>query len=244
MKADMKRTDGPNVLLLFCDQLRRDALGCYGNEHVHTPNLDRLAAEGRTYERAYTPVPVCIPARHCLLTGHRPKVHGYWENWQRPMDAGIPTLPRILRDGNYVTEAIGKMHFQPPRSHHGFERMQIMEETPDTREEDDYLLYLKSVGLGNVQHQHGVRHLLYMQPQRALIPEEHTGNHWVRPVDRISEGQRRTQLLSLVELDCTAPALQHGRQVGRFLRYRQNADAALTSRRDGLGTCPAHARAQ
>ena len=179
MKADMKRTDGPNVLLLFCDQLRRDALGCYGNEHVHTPNLDRLAAEGRTYERAYTPVPVCIPARHCLLTGHRPKVHGYWENWQRPMDAGIPTLPRILRDGHYVTEAIGKMHFQPPRSHHGFERMQIMEETPDTREEDDYLLYLKSVGLGNVQHQHGVRHLLYMQPQRALIPEEHTGNHWV-----------------------------------------------------------------
>ncbi|HUW55220.1 MAG TPA: sulfatase-like hydrolase/transferase [Planctomycetota bacterium] len=171
--------DGPNVLLFFCDQLRRDALGAYGNEHVHTPNLDRLADGGRTYERAYTPVPVCIPARHSLLTGHRPKVHGYWSNNEWPMDARVPTLPRILRDAGWITQAVGKMHFMPPRSHHGFERMQLMEETPTTREEDDYLLYLKSVGLGNVQHQHGVRHLLYQQPQRSLLPEEHTGNHWV-----------------------------------------------------------------
>jgi len=174
-----KAADGPNVLLFFCDQLRRDAVGTYGNEHVHTPNLDRLAEGGRVYERAYTPVPVCVPTRHCLLTGHRPKVHGYWSNNEWPMDSAVPTLPRILRDGGYITQAIGKMHFQPPRSHHGFERMQLMEETPATREEDDYLLYLKSVGLGNVQHQHGVRHLLYHQPQRSLLPEEHTGNHWV-----------------------------------------------------------------
>ena len=44
MPSDVKRTDGPNVLLLFCDQLRRDALGCYGSKVVHTPHLDRLAA--------------------------------------------------------------------------------------------------------------------------------------------------------------------------------------------------------
>ena len=183
----------PNVLLLFCDQLRPDALGAYGNEHVHTPNLDRLASQGVTFEQAYTPVPVCVPARYCLLTGHQPRVHGYWNNSSQHMDNDIPTIPRIMRRAGYITEAIGKMHFQPYRAHHGFERMQLMEETPPHREDDDYLMYLKSVGLGNVQQQHGVRHLLYQQPQRSLIPEEHTGNHWVadRTIDFLETHKNR-----------------------------------------------------
>ena len=53
--------------------------------------------------------------------------------------------------------------------------LELMEEVPRYREEDDYALYLKSVGLGHIQHIHGVRHLLYMLPQRSLIPEEHHG---------------------------------------------------------------------
>ena len=175
----LKPQDRPNILLLFSDQLRRDALGIYGNPIVQTPNIDALARQGMVFNRAYTPSPVCMSARHCLVTGHRPKVHGYWSNNEIAMDCRIPTLPRLLRDNGMIAQAIGKMHFMPPRAHHGFDRMLLMEETPATREEDDYLLYLKTQGLGHICHQHGVRHVLYHQPQRALVPEEHTGNHWV-----------------------------------------------------------------
>ena len=53
----------PNVLFVLTDQWRAAALGCMGNEEVHTPNVDRLADEGLTFERAYTPKPMCVPAR-------------------------------------------------------------------------------------------------------------------------------------------------------------------------------------
>ncbi len=168
----------PNVLILFSDQFRGDALGLV-NPKIRTPSLDRLAAEGAFFSHAYTPVPVCVAARHCLMTGLRSKYHGYYSNESRPMDPSVPTLPRILSDAGYVAQAAGKMHFQPPRRHHGFDRMLLMEETPATREEDDYLLYLRSVGWGHIRHAHGVRHLLYHQPQRSILPEEHHGTKWV-----------------------------------------------------------------
>jgi len=145
---------------------------------LKTPNLDRLCAEGIRYDRAYTPNPVCIPARYNLLTGLPARFHGHYCNSTTPLPTGIPTLPQILSNAGYNTHACGKMHFQPMREHHGFNRMELMEETPEYREDDDYLLYLKSVGC-KVAHQHGVRHLLYHQPQRALVPEEHHGTKWV-----------------------------------------------------------------
>ena len=91
----------------------------------------------------------------------------------------LATLPRILSDNGYETHAIGKMHFIPPRRNNGLDRLELMEEVPAFREQDDYARYLKEVGLGDVQHIHGVRHLLYMLPQRSLIPEEHQGTKWV-----------------------------------------------------------------
>ena len=251
-----KRAKGPNVLLLFCDQLRRDALGTSGNAVVRTPNIDRLAAEGVVFERCYTPSPVCIAARHSLLTGHRPKVHGYWSMEDHPIDPRIPTLPRLLRNAGYLTQAVGKMHFQPPREHHGFERMLLMEETPATREEDDYLLYLKAQGLGHVCHQHGVRHVLYHQPQRALVPEEHTGNHWVadRSVEFLRANAGRAFLLwsswiaphppfntvdrwadfydaDLMPLPATHPGETFDRHA-REMRYLADVDGGPADRRD------------
>jgi hypothetical protein len=50
-----------NLLLLFCDQLRADVLGCYGHPFAVTPAMDGLAARGTVYDRAYTPSPVCRP---------------------------------------------------------------------------------------------------------------------------------------------------------------------------------------
>ena len=79
------------------------------------------------------------------------------------------------------------MHFRPVRRHFGFHQMELMEEIPDFREEDEYLQYLKAHGYGHVREVHGVRNLLYHLPQVSVIPEEHHGSTWVadRTVDFI-----------------------------------------------------------
>ena len=173
----------PNILLLLTDQQRFDTIACANADpairsSIRTPNLDKLCAQGLRFDRAYTPNPVCIPARHNLITGLPARYHGYPDNASTPLPRYLPVLPQLLADAGYRTHAVGKMHFQPMRRHHGFDRMELMEETPKYRSDDDYLLYLLSVGC-NVAHQHGVRHLLYHQPQRSLVPEEHHGSKWV-----------------------------------------------------------------
>ncbi|MEN6498582.1 MAG: sulfatase-like hydrolase/transferase, partial [Thermoguttaceae bacterium] len=66
----------PNILFLMADQLRGDCLGADGNRAIHTPHLDRLAAEGARFRCAYSSVPSCTPARAELLTGLSPWHHG------------------------------------------------------------------------------------------------------------------------------------------------------------------------
>ena len=62
-----------NLLLINADQLRHDSVGYRGLRPVQTPFLDRLAAESVVYTRAFTPLPVCAPARQALLCGRHPK---------------------------------------------------------------------------------------------------------------------------------------------------------------------------
>jgi arylsulfatase len=184
----------PNILLLMTDQQRFDTVGAAGYSHMHTPNLDCLASEGTLFPRAYSPNPICLAARHNLLTGRPARFHGIPDNASGAlMHAALPTLPRILSDNGYDTRAIGKMHFRPARRHNGFLKMELMEELPNTREEDEYATYLRQVGLGHVQNIHGVRNLLYMLPQRSLIPEEHHGTKWVadRTIDYLQANRGR-----------------------------------------------------
>ena len=169
----------PNILLLFVDQMRYDAMGCAGNPVIKTPALDRLAREGTHFTHAVTPVPVCIAARQSLLNGHRCATHGRFANNVPNPEPNLYTIPQLLGSGGYLTRAIGKMHFRPARRHHGFHRMELMEEIPAYREEDEYLMYLKQVGYGHIRQVHGVRNLLYHQPQVSVIPEEHHGSTWV-----------------------------------------------------------------
>ncbi len=85
------------------------------------------------------------------------------------------------------------MHFQPARNHHGFHRMQLMEELFKNVGDDEFAMYLRSVGLGHVRNIHGIRNLLYDQPQRSLLPEEHHGTTWVgeRAADCIRRNRNR-----------------------------------------------------
>ena len=140
----------PNIILFMADQLRFDALGCYGNNQIHTPNIDRLALNGSIFDNHFVQNPVCSPSRCTVLTGRYPKNHGTRDNGIPLRDEEI-TLPEVLRDNGYVTAAIGKMHittqFLPkedeqedwPEDNYGFT---VIHTTCDTKT-GEYLAWLK-----------------------------------------------------------------------------------------------------
>src|SRR5436309_14527382 len=66
----------PNVVFITIDTLRADHLGCYGYKQIRTPNIDALAAHSVRFERAYTPVPVTLPAHTAIFTGTYPTLSG------------------------------------------------------------------------------------------------------------------------------------------------------------------------
>lgn len=172
----------PNILLLTTDQQRYDTIAAMGYPYMETPNLDRLVREGCAVPLAHSPNPACIPARHSLITGQYSAVTGMDDNHfdsPRRLPRGLPTLAGILSDAGYETTAVGKMHFLPARNHNGFGRMELMEELPRYRQDDDYAMYLKAVGEGHIQSLHGVRNVLAMLPQNPLQNEEHAGTRWV-----------------------------------------------------------------
>ena len=101
----------PNIVLIFSDQHRGDALGCVGNPAVRTPNLDGLAAEGVTFRNCNTNSPLCMPARASLITGMHVNEHGAWGN-RNEADRHGPSHVRNIRDAGYCTAVIGKTHFR------------------------------------------------------------------------------------------------------------------------------------
>ncbi len=192
--------DAPNILLITADQLRWDYVGAYeANNFIKTPSIDRLAAEGCLYERAYSPNPVCIPARYNLLTGLPARYHGfddnYFEKKEKPCPWYLPTFAQILSDCGYNTAAIGKMHFQPERRATGFDLFENCNEVVKDIEEDEYAKFLRDNGYGSVGSIHGVRNVLYMQPQQSLLPEAYHGSSWVadRAIRYIRSRKTRTK---------------------------------------------------
>ena len=109
----------PDILLLVSDQHRYDCVGTNGHPLVDTPNLDRLASEGISFDHAFTPIPVCIPARTSLVHGQWPCRHLSIANWNteapRPARDGLPSLPQVLRDAGYSLAHAGKWHVHPDR---------------------------------------------------------------------------------------------------------------------------------
>lgn len=100
----------PNVLLICVDDLK-PLLGCYGDRTVKSPNIDRLAARGMLFERAYCNQAVCAPSRNALLTGLRSTTLGIYDlgtNFRRAVPDSI-TLPQYFKNHRYRTEAMGKI---------------------------------------------------------------------------------------------------------------------------------------
>ncbi len=104
----------PAIVLITADQLRRDALGCYGNQAVATPNLDRLAGDGTVFDRAYTASPWCLPSRSSLVTGRYPRNHQAYSNFRdNSLSSEVPNLYSTLGKAGYAVGHIGKCHYVP-----------------------------------------------------------------------------------------------------------------------------------
>lgn len=101
--------DRPNILIIYPDELRADAMGCAGNPCIKTPFFDRLAMEGVRFENAFTSFPLCTPFRASLFTGKYTHATGVYAN-HYPIPLGQQFLAEILREQGYRTGYIGKWH--------------------------------------------------------------------------------------------------------------------------------------
>ena len=198
-------TDRPNILLITADQLRSDALGCYGNDFCRTANLDALAADGVLFENSFTPNPICVPARAAITTGNYSHVCiGAKGNDGRIRDDQVKLGDHFASAG-YETYACGKLHYVPyappgePRLLHGFQHCDLTESgrlvnqfdpTGTMRGLEDYPDYLCDVGWGGYSRAHGVG-ANDVRPCPSPLPPEHHVDHWVadRTIQRMREHQ-------------------------------------------------------
>ncbi len=101
----------PNILFIISDQQRWDTVSCYGSPIVPglTPHLDRMAAEGVLFRHAFTPQPLCGPARACLQSGLYATQTGCFINGRAlPLDQ--PSIAKLLSGAGYETGYVGKWH--------------------------------------------------------------------------------------------------------------------------------------
>jgi iduronate 2-sulfatase len=99
----------PNVLFIGVDDLRPE-LNCYGATHIQSPNIDRLAAEGVLFERAYCQWAVCMPSRASLLSGLRPDTFQGKANRFRQIVPDVVTLPQHFKNHGYFAQSFGKIY--------------------------------------------------------------------------------------------------------------------------------------
>jgi len=155
-----KKKKKTNILLLYSDQHNARALGCYGNDQISTPNLDKLAKEGIRFNNAYTQNPICTPSRMCILSGQY--VHNFGSyGLMGKAPENLPNIFKHLKKQGYMTGMAGKTHIPTGwvtdscdfvGDGYGFEiplNKEIIKKVEGCQgiQNDDYSRYLRSKGL-------------------------------------------------------------------------------------------------
>ena len=110
---------GKNVIVFMSDEHTCSVMGAYGNALVHTPTLDSLAARGVRFDSAYTPSPICVPARASFATGTQVFQHGCWSSAE-PYYGQHQSWMHRLRDRGHQVVSIGKLHYRAATDDTGF----------------------------------------------------------------------------------------------------------------------------
>ena len=112
----------PNIILIVADDHSREAVGCYGNPAIKTPNIDRLAADGTRFANAFCTTASCSPSRSVLLTGVHNHANGMYglEHQIHHFSSfdSVRSLPVLLEQAGYRTARIGKLHVAPESVYH------------------------------------------------------------------------------------------------------------------------------
>ncbi|MCF8563824.1 sulfatase-like hydrolase/transferase [Alicyclobacillus tolerans] len=175
----------PNIVLITCDHLRADLMGCAGHEIIQTPHIDLLAKRGVRFTQAYSTTPVCIPARASIMTGlhgHHLGVTELQPGFEIPVEE---TLPKQLSKVGYQTLVVGKMHTYPERCHYGFDNMILWEEGRRLGETygehhgyGDYEQWLAEQGYAGLAFAHGMTNNEYaMSPWH--LPDHLHPTEWI-----------------------------------------------------------------
>ena len=118
----LRAAEKTNVILIIADDLGYAELGCYGQQKIRTPNIDRLAQQGMRFTQYYSGSPVCAPSRCVLMTGNHSGHAAIRTNrevkpeGQEPMPAAEVTIAELFQRAGYKTGAIGKWGLGPPKS--------------------------------------------------------------------------------------------------------------------------------
>jgi choline-sulfatase len=115
----VQSTKSCNSLVILTDEQDALALSCAGHPFVKTPNLDALAARGTRFTNAFTPSPICVPARASLATGRWVHQIGYWDN-AIGYDGRVPGWAHVMAGAGQRVESIGKLHFVDASAPTGF----------------------------------------------------------------------------------------------------------------------------
>ncbi len=193
-----------NILLITSDQQHWNTLGQFNSE-IQTPALDRLAAQGTTFTRAYCPNPTCTPTRSSLITGKYPSQHGAYSLGTK-LPESEPTVGERFQSAGYRTALVGKAHFQPLHSteefpsleayptlqdldfwadfegpFYGFDHIELARNhTDEAHVGQHYALWMEEKGLSNWRD-------FFLQPtgnveaqrRKWLIPEQFHYNAWI-----------------------------------------------------------------
>jgi len=197
----------PNILYIMTDQQRFDTIRALGNEHIYTPNMDRLVKRGLAFANAYSTCPVCVAARYTIRTGCDPLTTRVFSNGiADPAPGQAATIPercgsylaQTMRSLGYRTFGIGKFHSNPWEEDLGYETYLRSEElygTPERRSGDAFASFIarEHPEYDFVEGLMGERTEMYYMPQMSALPAEVAVEAWAadRAVERIRHDDDR-----------------------------------------------------